>query len=454
MKSGRIIAFLLGLLVSQAVAAEINLPDEPTAEDFIVISKAPSQVPIAVPDFLIKYSDPYSRKAPASLAQVLRNDLEASGLFKVIPQEFYLQKLRLLDSKEDFAAWSMIGAEACARGILDCRGDDLYSVELRFYDVTSKSMVLGKRYTGSEQSLRRMIHRFADEILLWLTGKRGSFETRIAFVSDISGRKEIYVMDSDGYNIQPVTNNRTLNLAPEWLDEDRLVYTSYRKVQPHLFMWQREDAGETRITYKTSFNLGAAASPDGRNLALALENPGGNIDIYVMKTDASRILRITSNPGIDLSPTWSPDARFLAFVSDRSGGPQIYMFSLDAGTEGTKNKPVRLTEEGSYNTGPAWSPDGKRIAFAGRRGNQFDLFMIELDRSQGSNLVRLTETPWNEEDPAWSPDGRMLVYSSNKGGNYDLYTISIYAGKTRRLTDSESMEAAPAWSPCLRKEEP
>ncbi len=427
---------------------------------FVVISKAPSQVPIAVPDFsegpggLARYIDPCSREIPGTLAQILRADLEASGLFQVISPELYLQAISVPGRKEDFSAWSMIGAEACVRGILDRRGEELYQVELRFYDVTAKRMVLGKRYTGSVENLRRMIHRFADEILLWLTGERGCFETRIAFVSDRSGRKEIFLMDSDGENLHPVTSNRTLNLGPEWLGAEKILYTSYKKVQPQVYLWHIPMSKEYQITRKTRFNLGPATSPNGRKIALAMETPGGNIDIYLMTHDASNIYRITTSPAIDLSPTWSPDARFLAFVSDRTGSPQIYLFNLHAGSEGPRNQPICLTREGNYNTSPAWSPDGKRIAFSGRRGAQFDLFLINLDQETKRTITRITDTPWNEEDPAWSPDGRMLIYSSNQKGNYDIYTISIFAEKTRRLTESPSDEMSPAWSPGLKREGP
>jgi TolB protein len=421
---------------------------------FVVISKAPSQVPIAVPDFLARQLDPSSREIPSALARILRADLEASGLFQVISPELYLQTPGVPERDKDFSAWSMIGAEACVRGILDRKSEERYQVELRFYDVSAKRMVLGKRYTGSVESLRRMIHRFADEILLWLTGKRGCFETRIAFVSDRSGRKEIYIMDSDGENIHPVTSNRTLNLGPVWLDPERILYTSYKKVQPQVYLRQIPGGQERQITSETRFNLGPAASPNGTKIALALENPGGNIDIYLMNPDGSNIYRITTSAAIDLSPAWSPDAMFLAFVSDRTGNPQIYLFNLHAGSEGPRNQPIRLSWEGDYNVSPAWAPDGRRVAFSGRRGGQFDLFLINLDQEGKRTITRLTDTAWNEEDPAWSPDGRMLIYSSNQKGDYDIYTISVFAEKTRRLTESPSHEGSPAWSPTLKREGP
>lgn len=449
MRFSRILIILVSAFLSgtplPARAQSEEMPDE-----FIIVSKAPSQVPVAIPDFLPKYSDPSARELSVKLAQVLREDLDASGLFQVIPQENYLQSFPFDDGKEDFQAWTMIGAEACARGLFDRKGEDFFQIELRFYDVAARRLVLGKRYTGSIKSLRRMIHRFADEILDWLTGERGSFETSIAFVSNRSGRKEIYIMDSDGEDLNPLTSNRTLNLSPEWLDTRSVFYTSYKNVYPQLYLKQVAEGRDIQVTRKTRFNLGAAVSPNGKKIALAMKNKGGNIDIYLMNPNGTDLRRVTTSEAIDLSPAWSPDSRFMAFVSDRTGSPQIYLLNLVAGSEGPRNRSVRLTREGSYNTSPAWSPDGKRIAFSGRRDSQFDLFFINLDQDEPKTATRLTDTVWNEEDPAWSPDGRMLVYCANQRGNYDVYTRSVFAGKTRRLTDAPSYDGAPAWSPSLR----
>jgi TolB protein len=410
---------LIWAMLMQGWPVLVHAQAEEPDQEFVVISKAPRQVPVAVPDFLPKYPGHASRELSVKLAQILREDLDASGLFQVIPMELYLQALPLAEGGEDFNAWGMIGAEACARGIFDQSSEGSFQIELRFYDVT---------------------------------GKRGCFETRIAFVSDRTGRKEIYIMDSDSENIQPVTKNKTLNLSPEWLDSRSLLYTSYRKVLPQLYIARIGEGIERQITDKTRFNLGAAVSPGKDKIAVAMENMAGNIDIYMMNTDGSDIRRVTTSDAIDLSPAWSPDSRFLAFVSDRTGSPQIYLLNLLAGSESSRNRPVRLTQEGGYNTSPAWSPDGKRIAFVARIEGQFDLFMINLDKEGRNTITRLTTTPFSEEDPGWSPDGRMLVYCSNQRGNYDVYTISIFSGKTRRLTDWDAYDGAPAWSPGLRPE--
>ncbi len=453
MKKSGILLFLLICLPAGAPSKMMAQADENT-DELIVISKAPSQVPVAVPDFLPKYSGPSARELSVKLAQILREDLDATGLFQIIPQELHLQSLPVSEDKEDYKAWAMIGAEAVVRGIFELRGEDLYQIELRFYDVTANRMVLGKRYTGSVKSLRRMIHRFADEILNWLTGERGCFETRIAFVSDHTGRREIYTMDSDGEDVQPVTENRTLNLSPEWLDPENIFFTSYKKVQPQLFLKNISDGQEMQVTQKTRFNLGAAVSQQGKRVALAIQGTGGNIDIYLMNADGSDIRRVTTNEAIDISPAWSPDSRFMAFVSDRTGSPQIHMLNIMAGAESPRNPSVRISWKGDYNTSPEFSPDGKRVVYSGQVKGQFDLFLINLGQEGEKAVTRLTETAWNEEDPAWSPDGRMIVYSSNQKGDYDIHTISLFGGKTRRLTDSPSYEGAPKWSPSLRTSSP
>lgn len=441
----------LGLILLGAAAAGAQTSAVPP-EEFTVITKSPQRYPIAVPDFLTAAGNPDDRNTGQRLTALLRQDLQSSAVLRVVDPRTYLAAAPATSGEEDYNAWTAIGADALIRGILSRTPEGRVQLELKLYDLSKREMALGKRYTGSEESLRQMVHRFTDEVILWLTGKRGSFESRIAFVSNKTGRKEIWVMDSDGGNLRQVTSNHTLNLAPEWWpNSDRVLYTSYKAKNPDLYVLDVFTGKEWRISNRPGLNVGAAFRPDGQKIALCLTLQPGNSDIFLLNPDGSGLTQMTSSWAIDVSPAWSPDGKYLALVSDRSGNPQIYMLDLSRGAESQSNRPVRLTWQGDYNSSPAWSPDGRYLAYAGRRGGQFDLFVLDLDQGEYGTVRPLTATPYNEEDPAWSPDGRFIAFAADRTGNYDIYAISVYGGAARQLTDWPSNETAPAWSGSLKR---
>jgi len=432
------------LALAQAVFAEDSEQNE-----FIVISKAPNEARIAIPIFRVEFQSRQGFDLGDELAALLGEDLERSGFFELVPRPSFLKPRAVLGDQEDWQAWNLLNTQAVVRGKISELGSDQFQLTLKLFDVASQNMAIGKTYAGSKPSLRRMIHRFSDETINWLTGKRGGFESRIAFVSNKSGRKEIYFMDSDGFNPVQMTNTRKLNLSPAWLDGSNLYYVGYDRINPDLYLLNIYSRDKKLVSTQAGLNISPAAGPSGKKLAIAMDSPGENLDIYITNPDGSNPLRVTNNPGADLEPAWSPDGHYLAFVSDRAGAPQIYMIDVWQGGEGTGNKPVRLTFSGSYNTSPAWSPDGRYLAYCRRTGNQFDLYMIDFQGSDKRAEIQLTSTAYNEEDPAWSPDGRMLVYSANRSGNYDLFVISIYSKEPEQISSWPTDETQPSWSPTL-----
>jgi len=442
LKKISIAVFLLAL-------AGVSLAQETAGEEFIVISKAPKKSRIAIPSFRVEFQSEQGFGLGEELSGLLGRDLTRSGFFELIPRPSYMKPAPAQGEDEDWQAWSLLNTQAVARGELVELGPDQYQLTLKLFDAATQKMAVGKSYKGSRASLRRMVHRFADETIDWLTGKRAGFESRLAFVSNKSGRKEIYVSDSDGFNPVQVSNTRKLNLSPAWLSGNSLYAIGYDRVNPDLYLLDIFTKAKKLVSSQPGLNISPAVGPAGKKLAAALESPGENLDLYIMNPDGSRPLRVTSHPAADLEPTWSPDGHYLAFVSDRSGTPQIYMIDLYQGAESAGNKPVRLTTRGSYNTSPAWSPDGRYLAYARRAGNQFDLYLIDFQGADKRTEIQLTSTPYNEEDPAFSADGRMLVYSSNKNGNYDIFEISIFSKEPVQITDWPSDETQPSWSPSL-----
>jgi len=439
---------VLGALLLLAIAGAV-FAQSGGSQEFIVISKAPKRARVAIPVFKTEFQSQEGFGLGEELANLLGKDLTRTGFFELVPRPSYLKAGPAFGEQEDWAAWNLLNTQYVVRGEMEETGQDQYQLTLKLMDGAVQKMSVGKSYKGSKSSLRRMIHRFADECVDYLTGKRGGFESRIAFVSDKGGRKEIYVADSDGFNPVPVTNTHKLNLSPAWIDPSTLIYIGYDDLRPVLYSLDITSKARKVISSAQGLNISPAAGPAGKKLAVAMESPGENLDIYIVNPDGSNPLRVTNHPAADLEPTWSPDGRYLAFVSDRSGAPQIYMIDLYQGNESTNNKPIRLTNSGSYNTSPAWSPDGRYLAYVRRTGSQFDLYMIDFQGAGGRTDIQLTNTPYNEEDPSWSPDGRMLVYSGNKNGNYDLFVISIYSKEPVQITDWPTNETQPSWSQSL-----
>ena len=295
------------------------------------------------------------------------------------------------------------------------------------------------------EDLPRVGRAIADDIVGAFTGTPGVADTEIAFVSDRSGAKEVWVMDADGGNVRAVTFNRSINSFPSWgPDGESIVYTSYRyRHRPHIFLLTRGRRSPGRIL--RNLNSGhplyrAVFAPEDEKLAVVM-SPNGAAEIYTALPDGSELRRLTRNRAIDVGPTWSPDGKRIAFVSDRSGSPQIYVMDADGG--GVR----RLTFNGNYNASPSWSPDGRWIAYESRVRSQFDIWLID---PEGEVNLPLVSNPRSDEHPTWSPDGRMIAFSSTRRGRADIYVVDVTGENLRRLTEGQGENVNPCWGPHRR----
>jgi TolB protein len=272
-----------------------------------------------------------------------------------------------------------------------------------------------------------MAHRFADQIMLLLTGELGPYSSKIAFVSNRSGRaKELFWTDLTGTDITQVTKDYRINLGPSWNPSGTaLTFSSYKQGGPYPYLIELLSGRETRLYPMVGYS--SRWSPDGSMIAVSMEQEG-NSDLYLLSPEGKLIKRLTDSPDIELSPAWSPDGQRIAFCSNRSGGPQIYVVNIDGGNA------RRLTFKGNYNTSPAWSPKGDQIAYTSRAGD----FHIMTIGANGEGAQEVAPG----EDPTWSPDGRYLVFSSRGR----LRLASKDGRSIKQLTGGGGDDTSPAWS--------
>jgi len=393
---------------------------------------------IAIPDFRCIGGDKTHSELSKKLSDVISNDLDLSGYFNPMDKEAFLE-----DDTEEldgagirFRSWSVIGAELLLKGGYACVGRQL-EVEIRLFDIYSGRQIVGKRALGSITRYRHLMHRLSNEIILALTGRKGAFLTKLAFVGNATGHKEIYVCDFDGHNARQITADKSIALLPRWSpDGKKIVYNSYKDGWANLYLEDIASGAVRRVSGRSGLNIGACWAPNGKELVLTLSYKG-TPDIFIINLHGKIIKPLVNHWGIDVSPAFSPDGGKIAFVSNRSGSPQIYVLDIQSG------KVKRLTFEGKYNTSPAWS-SLNRIAFTSMMNGNFDLFSMDAD---GGGVRRLTHNQGNNEDPCWSPGGRYIAFSSNRKGSYHIYIMNFNGQNHSQITFQQGDQTAPSWAP-------
>jgi TolB protein len=411
-------------------------------------SPAFQQFAIAVPDF--KAPSGGKREQPgdpaAWFSDTLTDFLRMTGFFNVIDKKAYLEDQDRKDAAPEnirFSDWMAIGAEYLVKGSVQHVGNEL-NMECGLYDVVKGALILGRKYTGKDEDRKKIIRKFAGEVLLALTGEGGVFATRIAFVMKKGKTSDIYTIGFDGKDLVKVTKSNTIHISPRWSPDGRyLSFTSYEEGSPAFYVKDLLNLNTEKISDFQGINLPGGWSPDGKKILLTLSKDG-NEEIYVLDFINRRLLkRLTNDFAIDVSPVWSPDGGKIAFVSNRAGSPQIYLMNADG------SNVRRLTFEGNYNTSPIWSPKGDRIAYEGMIEGRFRIFLMGAD---GANNQQLTFGAADDESPSWSPDGRYIAFSRNKNGKKKIYIMNANGTNIRVLYEGGGDCSGPSWSPIAGSE--
>lgn len=389
---------------------------------------------------------PFTRALPADggldVAAVIERDLVSSGRFKGV-QRTLMPAQPTRAPEVDAARWRAARADYVVVGRLSMTGSN---ITLQFDLVSALNgqvMLQNESITVSQATLRHGAHRVADEVFEKLTGVRGAFATRIAYVA-VSGtppaqRYQLLIADADGENPRVAMQSSQPVMSPAWSPDGQwLAYVSFEDRVAAIFV-QRVSSGERRrVSARAGVNGAPNFSPDGRKLALTLSGSSGNLDVYVLDLATQALTRITDDPAIDTEATWSADGQTLYFTSDRGGAPQIYAAPAQAGARAR-----RITFGVPYAARPRVSPDGRQLAVVTQEGGGFRVGAVDLSSGTVSSLTRGTL----DESPSFAPNGASLIYAGREGGQGVLATVSVDGQVSTRLKSGQGEVREPVWGP-------
>ena len=398
--------------------------------EITIIGGAAQKIPIAMVPFKGAANQP-----KPSLSEIAGDDLNRSGQFRLVnttggPQPSEPREI-------DFNLWRGKEAEAVVVGTVTPLAGGRFDVRFHLVDAVKHTQLAAFSYNISASQWRATAHEIADVIYEKLTGHKGAFGSRIAFVQKRGKRYELRVADADGENPRTMLRSNEPIISPVFSpDGNNLAYVSFEDKKPIVYTQSLRNGKRRSVAAFKGSNSAPAWSPDGRQLAVVLTRDKAS-QIYRINADGSGVVRLTQGGNIDTEPVFSPDGQTMYFTSDRGGSPQIYQIPTSGGS------PKRVTFEGSYNVSPAISPDGKLLAFIRREGGRFQLTVQDLASGQTRTLTESV----HDESPSFAPNGQAILYATLLGGQGVLGTVTI-DGKTRaRLSESGTNAREPAWGP-------
>jgi len=389
-----------------------------------------NQIPVAIATF----GD--ESLAPHQVSAIIKADLLRSGYFKVIDTGSVLTE----NSAVNLADWKSRGADALVVGSVQRLPDGRFDVKYRLFDTNKGTQLSSLALANQPQFIRVSAHKIADDIYEKLTGIRGVFATRVAYVTKSGKEFRLEIADSDGEGTQVALRSNEPIISPAWSpDGTKVAYVSFENKKPVVYI---QDLVSRKRTVAANFkgsNSAPSWAPDGNRLAVALSRDGLT-QVYVVNADGTNPRRLSNSNGIDTEPQFSADGQSIYFTSDRSGGPQIYKMSSNGG------EARRVTFSGGYNISPRISPDGKFLAYISRREGKFQLFTLDLNNGQEQ---RLSDTV-KDESPSFSPNGKYLMYATESGRRGTLAVVSVDGQVKQRLTTQAGDIREPTWGPFMK----
>jgi TolB protein len=388
-----------------------------------------TQLPIAVLSFR------GDELAPQKIGAIVLADLERSGQFRQVSGV-----TGNLDetSRPDLSFWRQKGADSMVSGSVTRLADGRFDVRFRLWDVVRGQDMGGQSFAVSQADLRLAAHRVADFVYEKLTGDKGVFSTRIAYVTRAAQRYNLWVADADGENAQAALSSPEPIISPAWSPNgSQLAYVSFESRKPVVYSHDVVSGKRRLVANFRGSNSAPAWSPDGRSLVVTLSRDGGSQLYAIDAVAGGEPRRLAQSASIDTEPVYSPDGKSIYFVSDRGGSPQIYRMPSNGGNAD------RVTFNGTYNISPAISPDGRFLAYVSRINGAFKLHVMEL---ANANVTAITDTT-ADESPSFAPNGRLIVYATKQQDREALMTTTVDGKIKARLSGQVGDIREPDWGP-------
>jgi TolB protein len=375
-----------------------------------------------------------------NLATIISTDLVRSGRFSPLP-DAQMPERPVPPETVNFGVWQSAGQEHVVIGRVVTLGENSHEVAFSLYDAIRGSLLVTQRIPFKTSEARHTAHRIADIIYKQITGERGIFNTRVAFVSATgSGKQREYrlqIADTDGHDPRTVISSAEPIMSPAWSPNGkRIAYVSFEEGGSAIYLQDLGSGERQKLSDAPGINGAPAWSPDGGELALTLSKEGSP-DIYTLSVATRSLRRVTRDAGIETEASWSPDGRHLVFTSDRGGKPQLYLISVNGG------EPQRLTYDGAYNARGVFSPDGRHLAMV--QGGDGGYRIAVMDMASRSSRV-LTRGSL-DESPGFSPDGRTILYIRKDGGPEQLAAVSLDGKQHFTVPVRAGDVRGAAWSP-------
>ena len=419
---------LLFILVSLPVKAELTIEITQGIASSIPISVVPFKTPGGMPE---------------DIEGIVRNDLERSGHFAVLSPDDMLSHPK---SEQDlyFRDWRLLKQDYVVIGSISQLPEGLYQVRYQLFDIFNEREILVQTLKGTEAQLRDIAHRVSDAVYEQLTGIRGAFSSKLAYVTTNPKRTKfnLVISDSDGAREKVVLTSKYSIFSPAWSpDGKRLAYVMLEDTGSKVYIQELATGKKTLVSANKGINSAPSFSPDGNKLALTLSKDG-NPEIYVVDLTTRHWLRVTNHYAIDTEPNWMPDGEHIIFTSGRSGSPQIYRVNIESGYI------ERLTFDGHYNARARLAQDGRFLVLVHQSEKGAPFHIASLDLLRGL-LQILTSDTYLDESPSVSPNGVMVMYAAKHKKRSILAAVSV-DGDIKLLFPSKSGDVRePAWGPYL-----